>query len=310
MKKLVSILLCVALLFSFSAFAFAAEAEQNESKPFENSQFATFGDYTLHYRAFESNGPQKGQIMLIHGFGLSTAEFEGAAENYCDLGYKTVLVDMPGFGYSSRETTKTNLVDREELVFDLMTLLGGKWIVGGHSMGGGIAANVAIDHPELVSALVLFAPQSSTALPEFVSKIVVSSPVRLAFDAMIGFASRSKLAIGLMVAASFSDAEFAKSYDLSKIMAPLSIKGTGSSIAIMSSHARSTDFEAFSKLEIPVAIVKSANDKIASASNLNAFIDAAPEKLTVTELEKGGHMAVEYDSDAAVAATLETIYAA
>ena len=139
MKKLISLLLVAVMLFSFCSIASAAEA----GTPFNNSRYYSVGDYTLHYRVFETENPTK-QILLIHGFCLSTVSLEGVAEEYKKAGYRTVLVDAPDFGYSSRENKKTELRSREELIGSLMLSLGGKWIVGGHSMGGGIAINLIV----------------------------------------------------------------------------------------------------------------------------------------------------------------------
>ena len=134
MKKIIAVLLAVLMAFSVSASALAADTEDT-SKPFENSEFFTSGDYTLHYRTYEPLVAVK-QVMLLHGFGLSTASFEGLAEEYVKKGFRVVLVDLPNFGYSSRENAKTNIVEREELVSALIDELGGKWVLGGHSMGG------------------------------------------------------------------------------------------------------------------------------------------------------------------------------
>ena len=79
-----------------------------------------------------------------------------------EAGYDVLTVDAPNFGYSSRETSKTDLIDREEVIHALMKDIGGKWIVGGHSMGGGIAINIATDYSEDVVGLVLYAPQTNT----------------------------------------------------------------------------------------------------------------------------------------------------
>ncbi len=308
MKKIIALLLSMLMMFSLCTVSFAASEEK--MLPFENSAFFTDGDYEIHYRTYLPTGTVKNQIMLLHGFGLSTASFEGLAEEYVLSGYKVVLVDLPNFGYSSRETMKTELVDREQLVADLMKNLGGTWVIGGHSMGGGVASNVAIDNPELVTGLVLFAPQTSTEMPEGVAKIVRSAPVRAMFEFMIRLGSRVDLAIEALVAYSFSDVEYAKNYDISRISNPLKTKSTGSGLAIMASHARGTDLEAFGALEIPVIIVTSSNDLVASKQNLNALIDASSKNLTTYNFEEGGHMMMEYNPILAASVTLGTIESA
>ena len=94
---------------------------------------------------------------------------------------------------------------------------------------------------------------------------------------------------------SFSDKDFAADYDLKRITNPLKISGTGAGITIMASHARGTDFQALSELDIPAVLITAKEDKVASAENLDAIISALGENLVTFECEKGGHMMMEYD---------------
>ena len=154
-------------------------------------------------------------------------------------------------------------------------------------MGGGIAANVAIDHPEAVKALVLFAPQTSAEAGDM-SKLVSGFIVRTMFNSIISIGSRLPFVMRLLVAYSFSDMDYAKSYDVSRISDPLKIDGTGAGIAIMSSHTRGTDVEAFGRLDIPVCIITASDDKVANKSNLEALINSGAPQL-VTYLSERVH---------------------
>ena len=294
MKKLLSLILALSILLSLSVTAFAVSIPE---KPYDNSRFFTYEDYILHYRVYDGDSADKCQVMLIHGFCLSTASLEGVAEEYMKAGYDVVTVDAPDFGYSSRETTKTKLLDREEVIHALMMDIGGKWIVGGHSMGGGIAINIATDYSEDVSGLVLYAPQTNTAPSAIMAKLSASCIMRNAMNMMLWFARRMPALVRLLVEISFSDKDFAKNYDLKRITAPLSVDGTGAGISIMSSHTRDSDFEALSKLNIPCVIFTATEDKVAVAENLQTIIDHAPKGTAVYNFEKGGHMMMEYSPE-------------
>lgn len=306
MRKILSLLLVIAMFFSFSAVSLAVK---EEGKPFENSSFYSVGDYTLHYRTYTAENAEK-QVMLLHGFGLSTASFEGLAEEYVSEGYDVVLVDLPNFGYSTRETVSMNLQNREDLVISLMQSLGGKWILGGHSMGGGVAINIATMYSEGVSGLVLFAPQTNESVSPIIATIVKSGAVRGLYDALISLAAKSPMIMRMMVEMSFSDSAYARGYDLSRISDPLSIKGTGAGMAIMSSHTVAPDFEKLSSLEIPCIVVTCSNDKVAAKDNLDAIINGCPKGTVTYNFEKGGHMMMEYDSALACGVTLDILRAA
>lgn len=292
MKKIISILISVVLILSLPVAALAGAIPE---KPYENSCFFSYKDYTIHYRVYDGDPADKKQIMLVHGFCLSTASLEGVAEEYMAAGYDVITVDAPNFGYSVRETDDMELLDREEVIHALMCHLGGKWIVGGHSMGGGIAINIATDYSESVSGLVLYAPQTNVKAEGFTAIMAKSKLMQTMMEVVCAFALRMPFVVRMLVEMSFSDKEFAKSYDLERITAPISVDGTGAGVAIMSSHTRGTDFEKLSELNIPCVIFTASEDRVASAENLETIITSAPEGTLVCNFEKGGHMMMEYN---------------
>lgn len=302
MKKLMALIVCSILIFSLAFVGIAA----NESVPFDNSNFFTYGDYTLHYRTYKSD-EKKNQILLIHGFCLSTESLDPIATEYQKAGYDVVSVDVPNFGYSSRENSETNLLSREEVIYALISELGGTWIVGGHSMGGGIAINLACDYPESVTGLVLFAPQTSSEMSPFMARLSASCLMQKMYELILSTALKAPIVVKALVAMSFSSTEYAKDYDLSKISESLSLNGTGAGITIMTSHARGSDLQKLSCLDIPCVIITAKNDMVAMKSNLNNIIDNAPKDTYTYEFAEGGHMIMEYSPELVAAQSLPTI---
>ena len=292
MKKFISLLLTLSMLLGLAVSAFAVPIPE---KPYDNSNFFSYKDYTLHYRVYDGDPADKKQIMLVHGFCLSTASLEGVAEEYTVAGYDVVTVDAPNFGYSSRETNDTDLLNREEVIHALMCYLGGKWIVGGHSMGGGIAINIATDYSEDVSGLVLYAPQTNEEAKGLMAKMSASKLMQTIFTAVLAMALRLPFMVRMLVEMSFSSKEYAKTYDLKRITAPLSVDGTGAGITIMSSHTRGTDFDKLATLDIPCVIFTASEDRVAMADVLQTIIDNAPKGTKIYNFEEGGHMMMEYN---------------
>ena len=292
MKKLLSLLMILSMLLSLTVTAFAVPIPE---KPYDNSSFFSYKDYTLHYRVYDGDPENKKQILLVHGFCLSTASLEGVAEEYMASGYDVITVDAPNFGYSSRETDNMKLLDREEIIHALMTYIGGKWIVGGHSMGGGIAINIATDYSEDVIGLVLYAPQTNTEATGLMAKMSASKLMQTLFSAVLAMALRLPFMVRMLVEMSFSDKDYAKSYDLNRITDPMRVDGTGAGITIMSSHTRGTDFDKLSTLNIPCVIFTASEDKVAMADNLKTIIDNAPIGTKVYNFPEGGHMMMEYN---------------
>ena len=86
MKKIISILCIVAIMMStFSIMAFGADTSY---KPYEESQYFSYGDYDIHYRVIPAKGETKGRIMMLHGFMCSTFAWRNMAAEMSKKGYE------------------------------------------------------------------------------------------------------------------------------------------------------------------------------------------------------------------------------
>ena len=174
-------------------------------------------------------------------------------------------------------------------------------------MGGGIALNLACDHPEFFTGLVLYAPQSVMEMNGVMQTFAKSAVMQTILNTILKFALKFPFVVKMLVEMSFSDGDYANEYDLDRISAPLSLEGTGSGLAIMMSHARGADFEKIAALDMPAVVITAQEDKVASADNLAQIIDALGDNATVYECEKGGHMMMEYNPVLAAELTLKVI---
>jgi len=114
---------------------------------------------TVHYRD-EGEGPA---VVLIHGMGGSMDNFRRTFDLLVGAGFRTVAVDLPGFGYSDRAPwADLSPQGHARTVLGLLDKLGiDKASLIGHSLGGAIALHFARLHPERVERLVLV----SSAVP-------------------------------------------------------------------------------------------------------------------------------------------------
>src|SRR6476659_9362098 len=105
----------------------------------------------VSYRAGGEGPP----LVLIHGITSSSASWEkvlpGLAERF------TILApDLLGHGQSDKPSGDYSLGSHACLIRDLMLALGyGPATIAGHSLGGGIAMQLAYQFPELMQRLVL-----------------------------------------------------------------------------------------------------------------------------------------------------------
>ncbi len=95
-------------------------------------------------------------VVLIHGFAASMYSWRHAIGPLAAAGYHVVAFDNRGFGFSDKPDTGYANADYVRLVVALLDSLHiPDAVLVGHSMGGEIAAEVALAHPERVRALAL-----------------------------------------------------------------------------------------------------------------------------------------------------------
>lgn len=297
-KKLLAVLLSLVMLFSVTSVAVFAETETNTDCYYEQ------GEYSIHYTVVPAEGEYKGRILFIHGFLYSGTTWNGVADIMSAEGYDCYLVDLPNYGYSTRENKNTELIAREELMVGLMESVApiNEWIVAGHSMGGGVALNIACDHPEL-AGLMLYCPSetymngnsmmTSLATSDFMGKMMDSI-----FKAVLS----SDLIVKMAVYMTTGDWDYAKNYNARLLADPLMIEGTGTGMLYSSVNARNTDLYAISQIEIPTLLVWADGDSVISdaiKSNLNGALLNA-ETVTV----EGSHIVIETNPSEISAVTL------
>jgi pimeloyl-ACP methyl ester carboxylesterase len=99
-------------------------------------------------------------FVLLHGGGPGASGWSNFRGNVGDFegSYRVILPDLPGFGDSELTTDagRSYLVEASTAVVGLIEGLGlGPIALLGNSLGGAVAARLAIEHPNLVSRLVL-----------------------------------------------------------------------------------------------------------------------------------------------------------
>src|SRR5262245_59578639 len=97
-------------------------------------------------------------VVLLHGGMGSAEDFEPVLDALAAR-FRVTAVDRPGFGLSHARGDDPTYPGNARLVAGLVRQLGLiRPVVVGHSHGGGVALQLAEDHPQVPSALVLLAP--------------------------------------------------------------------------------------------------------------------------------------------------------
>jgi pimeloyl-ACP methyl ester carboxylesterase len=109
--------------------------------------------------SYLDNGRDKAgrTIMLVHGFGDSSASWMFFARIFRDGDYRIIVPDLVGFGRSAKpaDADYGYAAQANRLLALLKTLKASNAHLVGNSMGGGVAAQMALMQPQVVASLTL-----------------------------------------------------------------------------------------------------------------------------------------------------------
>ena len=123
------------------------------------SSFSGVGGISIAYDVYEPEGDPKGLILVSHGLGEHRGRYQHVAERLVALGLRVAVLDHQGHGESGGARCDTRDID--QFTADLETLRtltlvdGAPTYLLGHSMGGLIALDYALDHQDDLKALIL-----------------------------------------------------------------------------------------------------------------------------------------------------------
>jgi len=143
------------------------------------------GDIDVHYQEAGSGPP----LVLLHGLGGSLTDWEHQVDFFAQR-YRVIIPDLRGFGATGRGRGLPSIPRFAADIRGLMTALELKCFrLIGHSMGGAVAQQLALDWPSAVERLVIansvptFQPKAARHYLEFAYRWVVMGllgPARLA----------------------------------------------------------------------------------------------------------------------------------
>jgi pimeloyl-ACP methyl ester carboxylesterase len=127
-----------------------------------DSLFVDVNNLTLHYKETSAASESDLTFILLHGFGSSLATWNNVTDDLSQYG-RVIAFDRPAFGLTERPlrgtwegTNPYSPEGQVELTLGLMDELAvDRAILVGNSAGGTIAAQLALEHPERVTGLIL-----------------------------------------------------------------------------------------------------------------------------------------------------------
>jgi pimeloyl-ACP methyl ester carboxylesterase len=119
-----------------------------------DGDFVNVDNIQLYYVHIPSDGEP---VILLHGFGGSTVTWRDTMPALAASGYDVYALDLAGFGLSEKGWAIDYSHERQAArVVQFMDQMGiERAFIVGHSMGGNVAAYLAIRYPDRVGGLIL-----------------------------------------------------------------------------------------------------------------------------------------------------------
>lgn len=304
-KKILLILLLIFLMISIAPYFFKLSRSQYEyaAPPFDESRFAELDGIRVHYRLWTPQGDMTGRVMMIHGLGGSAYSWERCVDSLLKEGLLVVAVDLPGFGYSQRRPgTDHSQKSRSRSLWQLAKTVdeledvtsGDKWILVGHSMGGGTAAAMALSGHDNTKALVLVAgalfDNSNTA-----GRLLVTYPPAARLARVI----LEKYALTPERISSFLSSAYGRMPEGEEIegyLKPLLIPGTSATLIDMIKTSGNVSVDDLKQISVPVLGIWGEDDSWVPLTNAYKIQEYMPH-MTLRVIEDSAHCPMETDSD-------------
>jgi pimeloyl-ACP methyl ester carboxylesterase len=230
-----------------------------------DGQFLTVDGVRLHYLDGGAPTGDRPPVLLLHGFGSSTYSWRHTIPALASH-ERVLALDFPGHGYSERVTTPTYSLRRyADLVAGFLTALEiGQAVVVGNSMGGAVALQLAIRHPQRVARLVVVdaatGSEDTRRPPAALMRLLTAGPLGRAFI-YYTFGNPAFARRGL----EFSYADPARLSDRSftSYRAPLRVRGTAQALVAMTTSPPDDDLpELLPAIHAPTLILWGAGDRL------------------------------------------------
>ncbi|MFZ6648482.1 alpha/beta fold hydrolase [Undibacterium sp. TJN25] len=246
----------------------------------------------IHYLD-EGSGPV---IVMIHGLGGQSGHFAYALMSLLSSRFRVIAIDRPGSGHSTRpDSMPARLNAQGDVVAKLIQTLGvQRPLLVGHSLGGAVALNVALRHPESAGGLALIAPLTHLVedVPASFRALAIPSPAVRRFVAWTMAVPMSVFKGQAVLDMVFSPERPPKNFAIAAGgllgLRPKSFHATSSDMMAVPDDLPAM-MNAYASLALPFAMLYGKQDRVLDWQVQGQAMKAALPALQL-ELVEGGHM--------------------
>jgi len=246
------------------------------------------GGITMHYH--EAGTGDRGVILFVHGSGPGASGWSNFKGNYpflAERGYRTLVPDTMGYGYSTKPEEGTFSLDDVAAQYrGLLDALGvDRVTVVGNSQGGAVAITMALNYPDLVDKLVLMAPGGLESRETYMAMEGIKAMIRVLYKEGISKETMRKVfTLQLHDESKITDEVIEERYQV----AMTQHKDNIARIHVANQEDR------LSEIQCPVLCFWGANDKFCPSSGASKIASLCPSSRTMLIASCGHWVMVEY----------------
>jgi pimeloyl-ACP methyl ester carboxylesterase len=296
---LISAIVCLLVLYIVTAKIYDSVILKKVSYMDDpKGQYVEIDGAKIYYEVYGEGKP----LLIIHGFLGSTDNFKKVVPEISKEN-KVYLIDNIGFGHSDKnprlDYSKKSMA---QLAADFLVKMKlDNVILMGHSMGGEIALNLVLDHPDLIKGLILVdSAGHSRSVTQAPQNKLVRSIYKFAIDNLMITYPATQLT-GVFYKETLIPIERVRKYEyfaVAKQADPESI------IRMSEDNDSGTRKEEFSDISLPTLIIWGEHDKVIPLENAYRF-ESAIKNSEVVIIERAGHLPFDENTSAFLKAVKE-----
>lgn len=264
----------------------------------DKSRFIEIDGLRIHYQEFgEQTAPT---LVLIHGYSSSTATFHSVAPLLAENGFRVLVVDLVGFGFSDKPFSFDYTIDSQaRVILRLMNVLSiGRATLVGSSYGGAVALSVALDNAERIDKLILIGAVSNNEIRN--SAIVKLSTLPVLGEVVTPLLANSRTYVKTRLHNSYNAASHHLIDDakINSVMLPLKSRQSHKALLVSLKNWNAARIERnLNRIKTPTLLVWGENDKIIPLRNGKLLRKHLPNAKLIVYKDCGHVPHEEYTTD-------------
>lgn len=251
------------------------------------ASYRVAGGYDIHLQD-AGEGPA---VVFIHGSGPGASGVSNFRQNFdafVSAGFRVILADLIGYGASSKpEGVDYTLQLFTDTLYDALRQHGiDKAHLVGNSLGGGVAIQMTLDHPEFADKLILMAPGSVAEQMSYFTMPGIAKMVSGFGGPEFNLEEQKRLVSNLVhpdFAVNIPDALIAERFAVARtqpkdVLARMKTPNLGPRLG---------------ELKQPIFVLWGLNDEFCPEEHARLFLDACPNVRAITFGRTGHWVQVE-----------------